>query len=97
MLLLSGWRLSIGTPWNDQKTFIALLKKQNPVRIHRFCRGFFRGLIPFRFCLTQMGFQSSLHVALAAWRWETVVTWAQGSGVNHAEKSPDSPTRFSTW
>ena len=30
-------------------------------------------------------------MALAAWRWETVVTWAQGSGVNHAEKSPDSP------
>ena len=29
MLLLSGWRLSIGTPWNDQKTFIALLKKQS--------------------------------------------------------------------
>ena len=57
----------------------------------------FFALIPFRFCLTQMGFQSSLHVALAAWRWETVVTWAQGSRVNHAEKSPDSPTRFSTW
>lgn len=40
MLLLSGWRLSIGTPWNDQKTFYSPSQKAEPRQNSQILTGF---------------------------------------------------------